>query len=179
MAPPNPQRASPSETAAFRNVDRFVKSISRDMSLGFYKHDAATRTQGAANLREEPSGIDHFMSDGEQQGKVDLLVKVRDVKGVRVAPPDLDPVKEACAARPTLQRVQHRLLEVHADHAAALTNESRQGQAEEPHGAPDVQHAHPRRNVRGKNVRGVLKQRPGRIGLGANVFCLSTFSVKS
>ena len=156
-----------------------MKYVLPHVSPGLGKQKPAARAQGAANFREEPSEIDHFMSDGEQQGKVDLLVKVRDAKGVRIAPPDLDPVKEACAARPARQRVQHRLLEVHADHAAAWTNESRQGQAEEPHGAPDVQHAHPRRNVRGKNVRGVLKQRPGRIGLGANVFCLSTFSVKS
>jgi len=81
-------------------------------------------------------------------------VELSDAKGVRVASPNLDPVKEVRPARPARQRVQHRLLEVHADHAATWTNESRQGQAEEPHGAPDVQHAHPRRNVRGKNFLG-------------------------
>jgi len=55
------------------------------------------------------------MNDGEQQGKVDLVVEVRDAKGVRVAPPNLDRVKEVCAARPARQRIQHRLLEVNAD----------------------------------------------------------------
>ena len=164
MAPWNPETVYFSQAAAFRHGDRFVKSISRDMSLGFCKQDAAARTQGVVNLREEPSAIVNFMKDGEQQGKVDLVVEVRDAKGARVAPPNLDPVEEVCAARPARQRIQHRLLEVHADHAATWTNESRQGQAEEPHGAPDVQHTHPRRNVRTKNFLGVLKQRPDRIG---------------
>ena len=164
MAPRNPQAVYLSETAVFRHGDRSVKSISRDMSLGFCKHDAATRTQGVANLREEPSSIVNLMDHGEKQCKADLFVKVRDAKGVRIASPKLDPVKEVCAARPARQRIQHRLLEVHADHSAAWTNESRRRQAEEPHGAPDVQHTHPRRNVGAKNFLGVLKQRPDRIG---------------
>jgi hypothetical protein len=164
MAPWNPEIIDFSQAVTFRHGDRCVKSISRDMSLGFCKHDAATRTQGVANLREEPSGIVNFMDHGEKQCKVDLLAKVRDAKGVRVAPPKLDPVKEVCAARPARQRIQHRLLEVHADHSSTWTDESHKRQAEEPHGAPDVQHTHPRRNVRAKNFLGILKQRPDRIG---------------
>ena len=66
MAPRNPQAVYLSETAVFRHGDRSVKSISRDMSLGFCKHDAATRTQGVANLREEPSSVVNFMDHGEK-----------------------------------------------------------------------------------------------------------------
>jgi hypothetical protein len=65
MAPWNPETVYFSQAAAFRHGDRFVKSISRDMSLGFCKHDAATRTQGVANLREEPSSNVNFMDHGE------------------------------------------------------------------------------------------------------------------
>ena len=65
MALWNPETVYFSQAAAFRHGDRFVKSMSRDMSLGFCKHDAATRTQGVANLREEPSSNVDFMDHGE------------------------------------------------------------------------------------------------------------------
>lgn len=65
MAPWNPETVYFSQAAAFRHGDRFVKGISRDMSLGFCKHDAAARTQGVTNLREEPSSNVDFMDHGE------------------------------------------------------------------------------------------------------------------
>ena len=134
------------------------------MSLGLCKQDAATRSQSIVNLHEESSRIVNFMNHGEHQGEVDLIVKVRYAERVRSASSHLDPIEDQCAARPPYQRVQHWLLKVNADHSAAWTDESRQRQAEESHGRPDVQNTHPCTDVRSENCLGVLKEAPDRIG---------------
>ena len=134
MAPRNPQGVCLWETAALRHRERFVKLLPPHMSLGLCKQDAASWSQGIVNLHEESSRIVNFMNHGEHQGEVDLAVKVRDAERVRPASPHLDPVVDLCAACPPRQRVQHLLLEVNADHTAFWANESRHGQAEEPHG---------------------------------------------
>ena len=143
MAPRNPQGVYFWETAALRHRERFVKRMPPHMSLGLCKQDAATRSQGIVNLREESSRIVNLMNHGEHQGEVDLAVKVRYAERVRPASPHLDPVEDSCAACPPRQRVQHLLLEVNADHSAIWANEPRHGQAEEPHGGSDIQDTHP------------------------------------
>jgi len=164
MAPRNPQGVYLRETATLRHRERFVKRMPPHMSLGLCKQDAAIRSQSIVNLHEESSRIVNFMNHGEHQGEVDLIVKVRYAERVRSASSHLDPIEDQCAARPPYQRVQHWLLKVNADHSAAWTDESRQRQAEESHGRPDVQNTHPCTDVRSENCLGVLKEAPDRIG---------------
>jgi hypothetical protein len=104
------------------------------------------------------------MNHGKQQGEVNLVAKVRESEGVRVAQARLDPVEQSCATCPPLQHVQHLLLKVNTDHSATWADESRQGQAKEPHGGPDIQNARARCNMRGQNRFGVLKECAERIG---------------
>jgi len=57
MAPTNPQGVYLRETATLRHRERFVKRMPPHMSLGFCKQDAAARTQGVVNFREESSAM--------------------------------------------------------------------------------------------------------------------------
>lgn len=107
------------------------------------KKESALRSQDVVKPSEASHGIVHSMDNGKQQSTVDLANGVRDAERAGSAWPRLDPGDHACAACPTEQRVQRVLLEVRAEYSTAWTNESRQGQAEEPHGRPDIQNAHP------------------------------------
>jgi hypothetical protein len=134
------------------------------MPLWLCEKDATTRSHGVVNLGEESRGIVNFMNHGEQQGEVNPLMEVRYAERVRLAQSRLDPIENPFTARPSHQRLQHPRLKVHAEHAAFWTDETRQGETEEPHGGADIEGTHLGRHVRGKNLPRVLNQRPERIG---------------
>jgi hypothetical protein len=97
------------------------------VSLWFCKKNSSALSQGGVNFREESHGFIDFMNHGEQQGDVDLVVKVRDSERVRTAQSCLDPIEYVCAACPSHQGIQHLRLKVHAGHATVFANESCQG----------------------------------------------------
>jgi len=99
-APRNPQPAYLAEPVAFRHGERLAKRVFPYVPPRLGKKDPALRSQDVVHLPEESHGIFNFMDNGEQQGEVDLTLKVWDAEGVRRAQPRLDPVEHACATCP-------------------------------------------------------------------------------
>ncbi len=69
------------------------------------KQGTATRSQGTLNLGKQSGRIINFMDHGEEQGEVDLAVKIRDAEGIHAAESRLDPIDHASAACAAHQRV--------------------------------------------------------------------------